>query len=119
MAEAAKSSQLNHYILVFTVVTIFYLPLSFIAALFALGMFNWDKPGQTVSFAVTMVLVASGTYVFSGLLIWVVREPARRQDIKQIYDNSNKSFGEVLEKLRQKLPEGRRKAKSTAPDPDA
>lgn len=31
VSEAAKSSQLNHYILVFTVVTIFYLPLSFVA----------------------------------------------------------------------------------------
>jgi len=29
--EAKKSTQLNHYIFVFTVVTIFYLPLSFIA----------------------------------------------------------------------------------------
>jgi hypothetical protein len=31
VSEATKSSQLNHYILAFTVVTIFYLPLRFIA----------------------------------------------------------------------------------------
>ncbi|KEY71379.1 hypothetical protein S7711_11471 [Stachybotrys chartarum IBT 7711] len=31
VSEATKSTQLNHYILVFTVVTIFYLPLSFVA----------------------------------------------------------------------------------------
>jgi hypothetical protein len=31
VSEATKSKQLNHYILVFTVVTIFYLPLSFVA----------------------------------------------------------------------------------------
>ncbi|RWA06817.1 hypothetical protein EKO27_g8294 [Xylaria grammica] len=31
VSEAAKSSQLNHYILVFAVVTIFYLPLGFIS----------------------------------------------------------------------------------------
>ncbi len=31
VSEATKSKQLNHYIIVFTVVTIFYLPLSFVA----------------------------------------------------------------------------------------
>jgi hypothetical protein len=30
VSEATKSKQLNHYILVFTILTIFYLPLSFI-----------------------------------------------------------------------------------------
>lgn len=29
--EAKKTTQLNHYILVFTVITIFYLPLSFVS----------------------------------------------------------------------------------------
>ncbi|KAI0418425.1 hypothetical protein F5X98DRAFT_373899 [Xylaria grammica] len=85
VSEAAKSSQLNHYILVFTVVTIFYLPLGFISSLFALDAFNWDDPRQIVSFSVTMVLVAGTTYCFSGILIWVVRRSERRGFIKYLF----------------------------------
>ncbi|KAK0652612.1 hypothetical protein B0T16DRAFT_443797 [Cercophora newfieldiana] len=64
--EAKKSTQLNHYILVFTVVTIIYLPLSFIS------LFSWEDPRQvkTFHFATTITLVATGTYAFSGFLIW-------------------------------------------------
>ncbi|KAK0711786.1 hypothetical protein B0H67DRAFT_685345 [Lasiosphaeris hirsuta] len=68
--EAKKSTKLNHYILVFTVVTIFYLPLSFIATLFALGLSTWEDPRQFRSFTATITLVAAGTYAFSGFLIW-------------------------------------------------
>ncbi|KAF2276176.1 uncharacterized protein EI97DRAFT_458668 [Westerdykella ornata] len=83
--EATKSSQLNHYILVFTVVTIFYLPLSFVAALFALDLFKWDAPGQKGSFAAAIVAVAGGTYVCSGLLIWTVRRPERRRTFTRVW----------------------------------
>ncbi|KAG7286688.1 hypothetical protein NEMBOFW57_008999 [Staphylotrichum longicolle] len=58
--EATKPTRLNHYILVFTVVTIFYLPLSFVAAPFALGMFSWDDPGQKWSFVATVPAVNCG-----------------------------------------------------------
>ncbi|KAK4116135.1 hypothetical protein N656DRAFT_227040 [Canariomyces notabilis] len=116
VSEATKSSQLNHYILAFTVVTIFYLPLSFIAILFAFGMFEWDDLGQTVSFVVTTVLVAGGTYIFSGLLIWIVRKPERRQGVKQIYINSNQSLRDLLEELRQKSTRSDGKAEFTQPD---
>ncbi|KAK1752624.1 hypothetical protein QBC47DRAFT_327941 [Echria macrotheca] len=77
--EAAKSADLNHYILVFTVVTIFYLPLSFITALFALGLFDWQDPKQVTTFAVTLSLVAGGTYAFAWLLIWAVGDPTWRK----------------------------------------
>ncbi|KAM7196177.1 hypothetical protein V8F33_006289 [Rhypophila sp. PSN 637] len=76
--EAVKSTQLNHYILAFTVVTIFYLPLSFIATLFALDFFDLkEDPRQTRWFIATTVSVAIGTYVASWLLVWVVQEPNR------------------------------------------
>ncbi|KAK4216872.1 hypothetical protein QBC37DRAFT_370528 [Rhypophila decipiens] len=101
--EAAKSTQLNHYILAFTVVTIFYLPLSFIAVrnrpeldqashllhfadqyqyvktLFALDFFYLkEDPRQTKWFIATTVSVAIGTYVASWLLVWIVQEPNHR-----------------------------------------
>ncbi|KAM7212717.1 hypothetical protein V8F06_011917 [Rhypophila decipiens] len=78
--EAAKSTQLNHYILAFTVVTIFYLPLSFIATLFALDFFDLkEDPRQTKWFIATTVSVAIGTYVACWLLVWIVQEPNRRE----------------------------------------
>ncbi|KAK3358108.1 hypothetical protein B0T25DRAFT_176863 [Lasiosphaeria hispida] len=75
--EAKKSTELNHYILVFTVVTIIYLPLSFISTLFTLGLFSWEDSRQVKSFqfATTITLVATGTYAFSGFLIWFTRRP--------------------------------------------
>ncbi|KAJ3529360.1 hypothetical protein NM208_g9794 [Fusarium decemcellulare] len=88
--EAAKSKTLNHYIIVFTTVTIFYLPLSFVAALFALELFKWDNSSQTVAFAVTTVLVAGGTYCFAGLLIWGVRKPETRT--KPLVKKMNKAL---------------------------
>ncbi|KAM7183490.1 hypothetical protein V8F20_012609 [Naviculisporaceae sp. PSN 640] len=84
--EATKSTQLSHYILVFTVVTIFYLPLSFVTALFALGFFDLESdPRQTRWFITTTVSVALSTYFFAWLLIWIVQEPYRRQFYLRIY----------------------------------
>ncbi|GAB1311851.1 hypothetical protein MFIFM68171_02061 [Madurella fahalii] len=73
--EAKKSTQLNHYIFVFTVISIIYLPLSFISTLFTLELFTWEDPRQVRSFqfATTITLVAIGTYVFSGFLVWFTR----------------------------------------------
>ncbi|KAI0444365.1 hypothetical protein F4803DRAFT_549171 [Xylaria telfairii] len=96
VSEVTKSSQLNHYILVFTVVTVFYLPLSFISSLFALNAFNWDDPRQIVSFSVTTILVAGTTYCFSGFLIWVVRRSERRGFIKDLFSSLNP--GHLLKK---------------------
>ncbi|KAK4107094.1 hypothetical protein N656DRAFT_764098 [Canariomyces notabilis] len=75
--EAKKSTQLNHYIFVFTVITIIYLPLSFISTLFTLELFTWEDSRQVRSFqfATTITLVAIGTYVFSGFLVWFTQRP--------------------------------------------
>ena len=37
-------------------------------ALFTLGMFDWDSPGQTKSFMMTIASVSAGTYAVSGFL---------------------------------------------------
>ncbi|KAK4235363.1 hypothetical protein C8A03DRAFT_17888 [Achaetomium macrosporum] len=89
--EATKSKQLNHYILVFTVVTIFYLPLSFVAV----------SPGQKASFVITLVLVAGTTYGFSGYLVWFVRQPKRRRllseakRVKSLFKRQKKGASET------------------------
>ncbi|KAI2606607.1 hypothetical protein GGR54DRAFT_620502 [Hypoxylon sp. NC1633] len=91
VSESTKSSQLNHYILVFTVVTIFYLPLSFVTALFALDIVK-NQPNQFLSFTVTMALVAVSTYILAGTLAWAVRKPERRDKFKKAYNNIGSVF---------------------------
>ncbi len=44
---------------------------------------------QTVSFAVTAVLVASTTYLFSGMMIWTTRQPSRLQILKRAFKIEN------------------------------
>ncbi|KAK0638564.1 hypothetical protein B0T16DRAFT_421359 [Cercophora newfieldiana] len=83
--EATRSTKLNHYILVFTVVTVFYLPLSFVTALFALEAFDWKDERQTIRFIVTIILVSGATYAFSSLLIWTVRDPVRKQALTKAF----------------------------------
>ncbi|KAK4189328.1 hypothetical protein QBC35DRAFT_462045 [Podospora australis] len=82
VSETTKSKQLNHLILVFTIVTIFHLPLSFVTALYALGMFSWDdKSAQKKSFITTTLVVAGTTYLFAGSLSLVIRTPVLREAI--------------------------------------
>ncbi|KAK5651821.1 hypothetical protein OQA88_11590 [Cercophora sp. LCS_1] len=76
--EATKSTQVNNYILVFTVVTVFYLPLSFITAFFTLEFFDWENPRQMRWFIVTIISVAGATYLFSWLWIRAVQDAAQR-----------------------------------------
>ena len=108
VSEARKSTQLNHYILVFTVATVFYLPLSFIAvciyfhpwhmplpvlrltaclpqAVFALGSFDWHDAAQRAWLIATVILVAGITYLVSWLSIWIVGDPARKQSFADAY----------------------------------
>ncbi|KAK3359516.1 hypothetical protein B0T25DRAFT_447397 [Lasiosphaeria hispida] len=92
--EATKSTQLNHYILVFAMVTIFYLPLSFITV----------YPKQVIWFAVTIILVAGATYLFSWLSIWVVQGPAERGTFAEAYARLDRRL--VLNWILLKLPGG-------------
>ncbi|KAN0102633.1 hypothetical protein V8E51_010946 [Hyaloscypha variabilis] len=86
--EASRASKLNHYILVFTVMTILYLPLSFTAGLFALNLFQLEEPRQKTAFIVTIVLVALSTYLVSGYLVWFVRKEERRQMFRHLWTHA-------------------------------
>ncbi|KAK1753613.1 hypothetical protein QBC47DRAFT_386808 [Echria macrotheca] len=79
ISETIKARQLNRYIFIFTVVTIFFVPLSFVTSLFALELFDWRNPNLVKWFTGTIVLVAGITYLSSGLSLWVVRGPSWRQ----------------------------------------
>ncbi|KAK8102940.1 hypothetical protein PG984_016086 [Apiospora sp. TS-2023a] len=72
--EATKGTSINEYILVFTVMTIVYLPLGFVAALYGIDMFDFEIPGQTKSFAITTAVVSSSTYLAAWVLLHEVRQ---------------------------------------------
>ncbi|KAK1758144.1 hypothetical protein QBC47DRAFT_294798 [Echria macrotheca] len=77
VSEATKTTQLNHYIMVFTIVTIFYLPflpLSFIAVRDLMR-------NMELELIATMVGVAGGTYILSGFIMWAARHPQTWQNL--------------------------------------
>ncbi|KAH6628897.1 hypothetical protein F5144DRAFT_655576 [Chaetomium tenue] len=85
VSEATKSTQLNRYVLVSTIATIFYLPLSFIAAPFALQIFDFESSSQKTWFIVTTSVVAGTTYLISWISIWAVGDPIRRRKLADAY----------------------------------
>ncbi|KAK7946458.1 uncharacterized protein PG986_010779 [Apiospora aurea] len=83
--EATKGTNINEYILVFTVMTITYLPLGFVSTLYGMDMFDFEIPGQTRSFAITTVVVSLATYLAAFGLLYGVRQRRKKG-----------SFGELL-----------------------
>ncbi|KAK0649144.1 hypothetical protein B0T16DRAFT_324578 [Cercophora newfieldiana] len=99
VSEAAKSTQLNNYILVFTIVTIFYLPLSFMT----------DQK-QVAWSIVTVILVAGVTYLLSGISMWVVGSP----DGKRGFTGDDAKFGHrsLLDQIKGAFPREQRKGET-------
>jgi hypothetical protein len=59
-------------------------------------LFDWENPNQKKSFTVTIIMVAGGTYFFSGYLIWVVRKPERREMFKKPWIYVRNGVGKLL-----------------------
>jgi hypothetical protein len=99
--EATKGTHINEYILVFTVMTVLYLPLTFVSVggisqgqrrnavvivpdvadenrdtqtLYGVALFDFEQPSQTMSFAVSTVVISVGTYIASAALLYGVRQ---------------------------------------------
>ncbi|KAI1468036.1 uncharacterized protein F4812DRAFT_428609 [Daldinia caldariorum] len=81
--EASRATILNQYILVFTIVTIFYLPLSYVSSLFSMDIFAYDDVarGQS-SFLISTSLLAVGTWAISGVVLWLVHDDKRLSNLK-------------------------------------
>ncbi|KAK7972719.1 hypothetical protein PG988_006853 [Apiospora saccharicola] len=95
--EATRGTNINEYILVFTVMTITYLPLGFVATLYGIDMFNFDMPGQTTSFAITTVVVSLGTYLAAWGLLYGVRQRRKKGGFGELLSRSGGWFGPAVD----------------------
>ncbi|KAF7122250.1 hypothetical protein CNMCM5793_000207 [Aspergillus hiratsukae] len=84
VVESTKSSTMNRYILVFTVATILYLPMGFVASIFGMHLFDYPRLEQTQrSFYITMVLASVITYLIATLAIFGIRQHMRIKGTEQ------------------------------------
>ncbi|KAI1455106.1 hypothetical protein F4805DRAFT_460040 [Annulohypoxylon moriforme] len=64
VGEATKSGELSRYIYIFTIATIFYLPITFVCTFYGMHMFDsGDDWTNKMSFAISIVTISIGTYV--------------------------------------------------------
>ncbi|KAH6840599.1 hypothetical protein B0I37DRAFT_437920 [Chaetomium sp. MPI-CAGE-AT-0009] len=72
LREAARSTTMNRYVIVFTVVTVLYLPPSLTSSIFGTPLFDGEEKSETVErFKTSTIIVCIVTYVLSFLLLWV------------------------------------------------
>ncbi|KAK4669973.1 uncharacterized protein QC763_207614 [Podospora pseudopauciseta] len=73
LLEASKSTSMNRRIIVFTVVTIFYLPLSYVTAVYSMSLIqDEDLSHLKWSHVGSMVVVACLTYMISVAVVFFV-----------------------------------------------
>lgn len=105
--KATRSTRINQYIFVFTVMTIVYLQLSFVAIrvltalltmysaeprynqiIFRMHLFDSSDPRKTqASFYISTVQICLVTWVLSGLAVWWVGDSDRRQRLKDYWQS--------------------------------
>ncbi|KAK3296687.1 uncharacterized protein B0H64DRAFT_390089 [Chaetomium fimeti] len=72
LREAARSTTMNRYVIVFTVVTVLYLPPSLTSSLFGTPLFDGEDQAETVGrFRTSTIIVCVITYVIAFLLLWL------------------------------------------------
>ncbi|KAK3328180.1 hypothetical protein B0T19DRAFT_475823 [Cercophora scortea] len=73
LLEASRTTRMNRYIIIFTVLTIIYLPLGFVTAVFSAPLTQEKGWTQAKSqYAITTIAVAVGTYIIAGALLLFV-----------------------------------------------
>ncbi|KAK1755493.1 hypothetical protein QBC47DRAFT_343813 [Echria macrotheca] len=77
LREATKGIELNRAVYIFTVVTVIYTPLGFLATFFALPFLNNpgdnDRVGIPNGFKTSIIVVPVVTYIISLAFVWYVR----------------------------------------------
>ncbi|OTA98173.1 hypothetical protein M426DRAFT_326201 [Hypoxylon sp. CI-4A] len=70
LLEASRATQMNRYVIVFTIVTVIFLPPSFVATLFGTDLFNEGSQLPSITkFQILTVVVSLGTYTIAFILI--------------------------------------------------
>ncbi|KAI0815974.1 hypothetical protein GGR55DRAFT_675583 [Xylaria sp. FL0064] len=73
LRESNRSATMNRYVIIFTVVTVLFLPPTFTSTVFALDFFKKDDARQTTwEFKVTTVVISLATYITAGLCVLAV-----------------------------------------------
>ncbi|KAI1348009.1 hypothetical protein F5Y01DRAFT_328989 [Xylaria sp. FL0043] len=73
LQETNRSATMNRYVIIFTVVTVLFLPPTFTSTVFALDFFKKDDARQTTwEFKVTTVVISLATYITAGLCVLAV-----------------------------------------------
>ncbi|KAI2639119.1 hypothetical protein GGS26DRAFT_376989 [Hypomontagnella submonticulosa] len=81
--EASRATAMNQYILVFTFVTIFYLPLSYASSLFSMDLFTYDSTESSQSsFLISTVTIALVTWAVAAVVLWLVHDDKRLPKLK-------------------------------------
>ncbi|OTA80276.1 hypothetical protein M434DRAFT_381236 [Hypoxylon sp. CO27-5] len=100
--EALRGTEINQYLLVFTVVTIIFLPPSFIATFYGMHLFDGD--GDIVqtqkNFWITLVTVAVATYVAAVIGLSGVK---RRKKLKSWLGRKAKGIKDMFCKTAEKV----------------
>ncbi|KAK4445783.1 hypothetical protein QBC34DRAFT_412658 [Podospora aff. communis PSN243] len=90
LREASRSTTMNRYVIVFTIVTVLYLPPSLIASVFGTELFTTEDTEETIGrFKTSTVVVSMSTYIFALLLIWL----ADRLEYPRIMLRKAKAWG--------------------------
>ncbi|KAF5629984.1 uncharacterized protein FTJAE_8354 [Fusarium tjaetaba] len=101
LKEAQKGLELNRYLLVFTIVTIVFLPPTFAATFFGMDAFSFDTDQATRRLFWTVFAVLSGvTYALAFLgLFGFHLVPTKRN---QLMSRMNSKWDEVVLKLKER-----------------
>ncbi|KAI1277159.1 hypothetical protein F5Y07DRAFT_398742 [Xylaria sp. FL0933] len=92
ITEARKSRTLNKYLMVFTIVTIIFLPPTFVATFFGMHIFDADTVDTTQKiFWLVLGALSGGTYLLAALGLFGTNFSAEKQKERQANSTSEDS----------------------------
>ncbi|KAE9376641.1 hypothetical protein N431DRAFT_501450 [Stipitochalara longipes BDJ] len=98
--ETSRSTSMNRAVIVFTIVTVTYLPASFIATIFGTQLFNDEDIAGTINkFKITTIVVSITTFVLAILLVLLAANLHRikRSSIYRKWNGKMHQHGKVME----------------------
>ncbi|KAM7183255.1 hypothetical protein V8F33_013703 [Rhypophila sp. PSN 637] len=117
LREATRATTMSSYIFIFTITTIFYLPLGF--SLYGMHLFDKEDPSENqTSFYITMVLVALITYAVATGAAMLAPENRRLRVLEVVAQKTTWQKLPTWSKAKETVLPRRRTTKSTQ-DPES